>query len=207
MYQYISTYTQKKIIEESFVVFLLLLINFSFLYGDISDNDGNDWNAFSESFKTGYVCGFMSASSYVVEDNTDQFGFISRVYKDPDKAYKIWVKTIIGADSTSRLFTRYDCRTLVGYARHLKNEDLKPYTIFEITVKQIMDGLDELYRDFKNRSIKMQDAIYVVKKQIKGSPEDEVEKILLFLRGDKMNFDVLYIYDKKGEVTGYIHFP
>jgi hypothetical protein len=45
--------------------------------------------------------------------------------------------------------------------------------------------MDKIYEDFKNRRIKIQDAIYAVRKQIRGTTEEEVEAVLQFLRSEK----------------------
>jgi hypothetical protein len=66
------------------------------------------------------------------------------------------------------------------------------------------DGLDALFEDFKNRAIKLTKAVYVVKKQIKGAPDEEVEAVLSWLRsGDRAR---LWLKDKDGRLKA-VTFP
>jgi len=62
------------------------------------------------------------------------------------------------------------------YGVSLEKEVLKLYikslddiSLSDITVGQIKDGTNVFYNDFSNRRIKIVDAIYVVKTQIKGN--------------------------------------
>jgi hypothetical protein len=65
--------------------------------------------------------------------------------------------------------------------------------------------MDKIYEDFKNRRIKIQDAIYVVRKQIRGTTEEEVEAVLQFLRSEKKWEK--YLYKNKAGVEVTIDFP
>src|SRR4030042_974434 len=62
------------------------------------------------------------------------------------------------------------------------NPKLSGYVITGMTLGQIIDGINSLYSDFMNRSIPLVFGIYVVNKQIKGTPQEDLEKILLWLR-------------------------
>lgn len=90
------------------------------------------------------------------------------------------------------------------------DKKLLGYVITGVTLGQLIDGIDSLYLDFKNRSIPLVFAIYVVNKQIKGTSQDDIERILLWLRsGDKWeNKDkYLTLKDSKGKVIRIIDFP
>lgn len=50
------------------------------------------------------------------------------------------------------------------------------------TSKQIADGLDELYRDPRNRSILVSDGVWLVVNQIVGAPDEQMEKMILNYR-------------------------
>ena len=52
----------------------------------------------------------------------------------------------------------------------------------DITARQVADGLDVLYSDFKNRTIMVANGVWVVLRQIKGSTPSEVEQLLENLR-------------------------
>lgn len=90
------------------------------------------------------------------------------------------------------------------------NRNLAGYVITDMTLEQLIDGIDILYSDFKNRSVFLVDAIYVVNKQIKGTSQDDIEKILLWLRsgGKWENKDkFLTVKDAEGKVIKIISFP
>lgn len=71
-----------------------------------------------------------------------------------------------------------------------KNEDYKGaldsimdgITLFNITVGQLKDGINTLYKDFSNKRIKVIDAIYVVKKQIMGDAPELIDAQIRYLR-------------------------
>jgi hypothetical protein len=90
------------------------------------------------------------------------------------------------------------------------NRNLAGYVITGMTLGQLIDGIDILYSDFKNRSVSLDHAIYVVYKQIKGTSQDDIEKILLWLRsgGKWENKDkFLTLKDTEGKVIKTISFP
>ena len=62
------------------------------------------------------------------------------------------------------------------------NKKLLGHVINGPTLGQLIDGIDLLYSDFKNRNIPLVYAIHVVNKQIKGTSQDDIEQILLWLR-------------------------
>jgi hypothetical protein len=78
------------------------------------------------------------------------------------------------------------------------NTGLYSYGIIEITNGQLVEGLNAFYNDFKNKQVKIWDAIYVVKKQIKGASTEEIEAVLQFLRVDK-DYKNLPYTDKDGK--------
>jgi len=47
-----------------------------------------------------------------------------------------------------------------------------------VTVGQLVDGLDVFYSDFRNRTIRVHDAIWLVVNQIAGTPQEELEKMV-----------------------------
>lgn len=79
--------------------------------------------------------------------------------------------------------------------------------LVNISSDQIIDGLNILYRDFRNRNILLVDAVYVIKKQITGSSPEDIERILLYLRSDRKEDGHLRIKDEKGKTIRIISFP
>ena len=55
-----------------------------------------------------------------------------------------------------------------------------------------------MYKDFKNKGIRISDAIYVVKRQIEGTSPEDIEKILIYLRSNYENYESLVTRDKNG---------
>jgi len=51
-----------------------------------------------------------------------------------------------------------------------------------VTVGQVMDGLDDLYKDYRNRRIAVGDAVWLVLERIGGVPQDQIERQLEFHR-------------------------
>jgi hypothetical protein len=90
------------------------------------------------------------------------------------------------------------------------DESLMKHLFYYLTPKQLRDGLDILYADFKNRIIFVGFGIHIVKKQIKGTPPEDIEKILLWLRaggkGENKSY-YLAIKDNEGKVIRMIEFP
>lgn len=92
----------------------------------------------------------------------------------------------------------------------IPNKKLSGYVITGMTLGQLTDGIDSLYLDFKNRSIPLVFAIYVVNRQIKGTSTNDIERILLWLRtgGKWENKDkYLTVKDSEGKVIKIIDFP
>lgn len=208
----VQIYLDEDIFNKINITFLLLTFFFSVTTvfadsRDVAEFDGNEWNLMNETLKIGYIKGFLAGSIYVIEGNmkTDSYG--SRVRKNKDKAANFYYRVLGASDTLSNAFSSSDCKWVVGYEIYVTNERLYRYSVYGITVGQIVDGLDELYKDFKNKSINVQDAIYVIKKQIKGTPEEEVKQILLYLRSGKKNLDALWTRDKKGKRKNFISFP
>jgi len=192
------------------VVFFAIILSLSSLFGDsrdVSEFDGNDWNEMDETLKIGYVKGFIAGTIFVIEENIHPRAYALRAYKNPEKGKKKYHRILGARDTLSTVFTSSDGKWAVAYEQYSRNERLYRYTIYGITVGQIVDGLDELYEDFKNRSIKVQDAMYLIKKQIKGAPEEEVRQLLIYLRGDKKSLDALWARDEQGKRKYLISFP
>lgn len=51
-----------------------------------------------------------------------------------------------------------------------------------ITAGQLCDGLDEFYKDFRNRGILVYDAVWVVLNQIANRPQVEINRLIENLR-------------------------
>jgi hypothetical protein len=81
-----------------------------------------------------------------------------------------------------------------------KNEVLRHYGMGGFTVRQLIDGMDGFYQDFRNRNIKTQAAAYLVLKQINGAPEEGVKALIAFFRKPDAEPDVQFDL-RTGEIT------
>jgi hypothetical protein len=187
-----------------FMIFLISLfpINASAVTQDLSIIDGNDWRAWEAYQKYSFISGFLAGTEYVVENNLQ-----SQDEKyDSNKASDIYISYIVPDEKKPKNhFTRYEVLVLLGSVKEQFNSSLFQYTVQGITNGQIVDGLDLFYADFKNRQIKLKDAIYAVKKQIQGATPEENEAVLLYLRTGK-DFKKLFYTDKDGKKK-YVAFP
>lgn len=80
---------------------------------------------------------------------------------------------------------------------------LQKYCLYNTSVKQLVDGLDNFYQDFRNRDIKIGDAIYIVKRQIMGENEEVIKKIIRYLKTGNSS----YMFYKKDDQIHLINFP
>jgi hypothetical protein len=62
----------------------------------------------------------------------------------------------------------------------IKIEELIP--VWKVTIGQIVEGVDAFYNDYKNKQILIQDAIYVVCKEVKGESQEKIEREKQILR-------------------------
>jgi hypothetical protein len=52
----------------------------------------------------------------------------------------------------------------------------------EVSPGQIADGVDTVFKDYRNRSLLMTDAVYVTLRAIAGMPPQDIEKLLQAVR-------------------------
>lgn len=170
----------------------------------LGDYDGNTWNEWDVSSRLMYVGGFIAGSEYVA-DSLTQIVFCTDLEKAKKTQGKFWASW---DQKKPPLFSNNDVSDIIcATDNNFNNSQIPRFQILNITVGQISDGINELFSDFKNRSIKLADAMYFVKKQIKGTPPDEIEKILLYLRSDKKDYALLTVKDENGKAVRYISFP
>ena len=192
--------------KKSFFVSTIFLLVFP-LYvhaqkQDVSKFDGNDWREWEDFRKYSFISGFIAGTNYLVKCNIQT----QEEEYDSDKASEVFISYVVPNEKKPKnTFSRKEVSLLLGNTKEDFNSSLFRYTIFGITNDQIVDGLELLYIDFKNRQIKLNDAIYVVKKQIKGASPEEVEAILQYLRAEK-DYKKLFYTDKEGKKK-YVPFP
>ena len=162
---------------------------------NIDKFDGHTWAEWGPIQKHSFIAGFISASSYVFETNASAPS--GSIIYDKKKAVEVWLSTI-SKKNKKNIYTREEVLLLEEYINRLANAGMGRHLIMGITNGQISSGLDLLFADFRNKQIKVRDAIYVVKRQIEGASSDEIEAILLYLRSSK-DFAKLFYKDKDGK--------
>jgi hypothetical protein len=57
----------------------------------------------------------------------------------------------------------------------------------EVTSSQVADGLTEFYKDYRNRSIRVNDGVWVVVNTIAGTPQEKIDSLVQNLRKNVAN--------------------
>jgi hypothetical protein len=127
------------------------------------DKDGNYWKEMRFE-KLYFLAGFITGSCFVAEDNIDSF---------TEGAPKL-AETLRGQGWNE--------------AVKIRNDRLKKYKIMDIKVGQLSQGLDKFYSDYRNQRIKIQQAVYVVAREIRGAPSEEITAITEMLRASPDGF-------------------
>jgi len=100
-----------------------------------------------------------------------------------------------------------DLNDTVLYSVKQSADIVNTFAMFDITVMQLKEGLDVFYKDFKNKQIRIHDAIYVVRKQIEGTLSSDIERLLVWLRQGKKDKELLNVRDRDGKIVRTITFP
>ena len=92
-------------------------------------------------------------------------------------------------------------KTFPGYVDMMRAYKKKADRLYlrDITVGQIRDGINAFYKDFSNMRIKIIDAFYVVKMQIKGDDPDLILAQIRYLKMQPLNSERRLILKKKAE--------
>jgi hypothetical protein len=138
--------------------FIFLCVTMLARATDVLDVDGTQWIANSGHINFGFVCGYLTGLS-LMEKEVVSYLLRAKKHEDYNKA-SVTIKGFIDIPAGN-------------------TDDL---SLFDITVGQLVDGLDVFYADFSTRKIKIVDAIYVVKMQINGKNADLITAQVRFLK-------------------------
>ncbi len=171
----------------------------------MKEADGHEWVSWNLTEKRNFAAGFIAGSFYMVKENFSQ----PPTYNE-EKFTEMAVKIDLEKDEPA--FTGEDLaswsKVEKAYLIKEKNDKLLKYIIRGLSNAQIINGLDALYEDSNNRPIKIADAFYVIKKKITSQqPQEEIDRILLYLREGKKDHKYLKVENGKGELAGFIQFP
>lgn len=109
--------------------------------------DGYWWNKQSEEVKTAYVCGFVRGTNNVLDS--------LRELLDEEKANTYGPSTYLVESVRKGLeYAEVECA-------------FDPFSIYEVT-----DGVDEFYKDFRNRRVTVDCAIIVVRMQLRERSQE-----------------------------------
>ncbi len=177
----------------------------------IDENNGNDWREWNLVMKTMYVSGFLAGTSYIY-DKSEYISYTNNRFdfKKASDMYWSLVESLLEEKEKvpKKIYTKEEVRQILEFESKRNNVEINNFAILKISVSQIRDGLNLLYDDFKNRQILLVDAIYVVKKQINGSSNEEVEAVLQWLRSpDKKSKKGLPEFIEKDGTKKPVIFP
>jgi len=171
------------------VCLIMLLARCGYGANIFGDENGNDWQKSHEVEKLSFALGFIQGVNYVVDQNMNKsMQFLNKLRTEKGEKVSEFLK---GSEEEEKS----------------RNSFLQRYAIYYVSARQIVEGTDILYKDFKNKGIKINDAIYVVKRQIEGTSPEDIEKILIYLRSNYENVESLITRDKNGGVINSIQFP
>ena len=197
------------------IIYVSVLMAFFFFANlatakNLSELDGTDWNKLPETAKAFFVGGFIVGTDYVfkqeLQNSDEDFRKGFDIKKGVLLSNKIWAQDKKDKNNRNIMFTKQEIIFWGQYRSAVRTMFLGTY-MTELAVEQITSGLNILYQDFKNSNITIPDAIYVVKKQIKGLSSEDTEKILLYLRGGKKDQNLLKVMASEGKTVKELSFP
>lgn len=175
---------------------------------NISEMNGNDWKTLSYANKLAFSLGVITSANYIARQNISYAPIVPEQEYDSKKAVALFSGFEKSKSRKSIVYDKKEVDLMREHNRRTGNDLLKRYFIFSITNMQLYEGLEKLYDDINNRNIVLNEAVYVVKKQIQGASNEEIQAILLWLRtpADQRSFDQLIYKNKTGKAF-YATFP
>jgi hypothetical protein len=125
--------------------------------------DGYTWESWSEDFmKLGWVAGFSNGLLQVVSETPAYFLGCARDMKLESTG------TIEGAEELGVQLIK-DFKDMIYWGEGT-------------TIGQMVTGLDKFYKDYRNKTILMREATYIVKLEVMGAPQEFIEQVTRILR-------------------------
>ena len=180
------------------------------IQGEVEEKEppGDTWRSLSKGKKTVLTDGIILGINNVVKENMvflPESGSTKRNDELAEKLEKLLVLYI--RQKFARKPTEDEVRLLLTYEKELRNKKLIEFGVFDVSVKEIIAGVDRLYEEPKNRNIAIVDAMYLVRKKSQGAPTEDMERLVNYLRGGKKDRALLNVKDERGKTRRIIHFP
>ncbi len=125
--------------------------------------DGNNWNMFGSLGKSLWAAGFIGG-----------VGIACTQFRGP----------LVRLDDIKNRVEE------IGDFEFIVKKEIEKIDIPGITAGQMREGIDKFYSDFNNKTIKMVDAVYVVKMRVKGENPKAIDTQIKYLRMQPITKDV-----------------
>jgi hypothetical protein len=148
--------------ELFFMFFIAATMIFSTkLYAEQPKNNGYFWEKLNPSAKLAYVIWYVEGIGELNLEIRHQMNVITLLY-DEEKTEE----------------NKY----LSKYGKEMGSYFEEHYQYFNIPYRQLVEGIDALYKEYINKTITLVDAIDLVKAEIKGVEKNQIEKRKKFMR-------------------------
>jgi len=160
---------------------------------DVFHFSGSEWVKWDTPSKYGFIGGFIAGGAYVAIGS--QTTMIDKAPVNPDRP-----EVVQGDDADGDVIS-----TLIMYLQEDSEKDLARYFIKGIPSNNIVEGLDNLYKNRHHRGIRVVDAIYLVRKQYEGASTEEIRATIEYLISGK-DIKKLHYKDRSGKFQA-VTFP
>jgi hypothetical protein len=165
------------------LVFFFIILPSLLLFAqkeNLCSQDGNDWITKGTVLKVGYIQGFISGTALMNEKAIQQ----SLILNEKEK-------------KGLNLIVKFKIDTAFSTADAI--------SLYEITTGQLSEGVEAFYSDFSTRKIKILDAIYIVKMQIKGTDPDVISAQTRYLKQQPISVEEwTAVWDKTDGYTDLV---
>lgn len=152
----------KKHFPQVIIIFLCLFVLFPLkTSADELLPDGYFWEKLTPNEKFVYVFAYIEGISEMNLEWRHQMDVLMYLY-DMKK------------NEENKYLAEYGRETKVFYEKH--------YHYFGIPYRQLIEGVDNIYKEYKNKTIRLKDALSLVKSDIEGTDKKELEQRMIFMR-------------------------
>jgi len=102
--------------------------------------------------------------------------------------YVLGIMSGLSVAKTKLSFVPYALKEEFNW-KELHEKSWEKISLYNITAGQIVDGINNFYKDFSNRKIKIVDAVFVVNMQIKGKALELINAQVRYLKMGPISYD------------------